>query len=271
MNDGNLLPKPMQVTSVLLAVAERADIIVDFAKLTAAGGPAAGATRLWLENRLVQTNGVGPDSSNTWGGGSWDGSSWDGYSWGSTSTSGLNAPGNAANVLVEFRIGAAAADASVDPATITSFAPITMPPLAASTVTRTFDFDQRNGQWTVNGQALSCDVVRFTIKRGSTETWILKGGRGWSHPIHGHFSEGRITKRNGVAIVDGNQDYSRKDVVRLGESDQVEYVIKAADYVGVYPMHCHNVVHEDHAMMLFHLNILFHRRIIPNLNTLGIQ
>ena len=22
------------------------------------------------------------------------------------------------------------------------------------------------------------------------------------------------------------------------------------DYVGLYPMHCHNVVHEDHAMMV---------------------
>ena len=61
MNDGNLLPKPLQVTSMKFAVAERADIIVDFNKLTAAGGAAQGATRLWLENRLVQTKGEGPD------------------------------------------------------------------------------------------------------------------------------------------------------------------------------------------------------------------
>ena len=36
----------------------------------------------------------------------------------------------------------------------------------------------------------------------------------------------------------------------LGEREQVEYVVKVSDYRGVYPMHCHNVVHEDHAMML---------------------
>lgn len=224
-NDGNLMPKPLQVTSVKLAVAERADIIVDFNQLTAAGGAAPGATRLWLENRLVQTKGDGPETS-------------------------LNSPGTPANVLVEFRIGAVAADASRDPATITDFAPITLPPLETEIVTRTFDFDKSNGQWNVNGQPLSCDVVRFTMKRNSTERWIFKTGWGWSHPIHNHFVEGRIVKRNGVAITATSQEYSRKDVVWLGESDQVEYVVKASDYRGVYPMHCHNVVHEDHAMML---------------------
>ena len=41
-----------------------------------------------------------------------------------------------------------------------------------------------------------------------------------------------------------------QDVVSLGESEQVEYLVKATDYLGVYPMHCHNAVHEDHGMML---------------------
>ena len=224
-NDGNLMPKPLQVTSVKLAVGERSDIIVDFNKLTAAGGAAQGATRLWLENRLVQTKGDGPESS-------------------------LNSPGNPANVLVEFRIGAVAADTSRDPAAIVDFAPIALPPLETEIVTRTFDFDKSNGQWNVNGQPLSCDVVRFTMKRNSTERWIFKTGWGWSHPIHNHFVEGRIVKRNGVAITAASQEYSRKDVVWLGERDQVEYVVKASDYRGVYSMHCHNAVHEDHAMML---------------------
>jgi FtsP/CotA-like multicopper oxidase with cupredoxin domain len=255
MNDGNLLPKPLQTTSVLLSVAERADIIVDFAKITAVGGPAPGATRLWLENRLLQTDGIGPETSS-WDGSSWSGSSWSG-SWSGSRTSswdtdrtGLNAPGDPNNVLVEFRIGAAVADASADPATITSFSPISLPPLGTSVITRTFNFDEQNGQWVVNGYPLSCDVVRFAMKRGTTETWVFQGGRGWSHPIHGHGFEGRITKRNGTAIPSGNQEYARKDVVRLGDRDSVEFVVKATDYVGVFPMHCHNVVHEDHAMML---------------------
>ena len=225
MNDGNLLPKPLQVTSVKLGVAERGDIIVDFNKLTAAGGAAQGATRLWLENRLVQTKGEGPSTQ-------------------------LNNPGNPANVLVEFRIGAVAADASRDPATITDFAPITLPPLETPVVTRTFNFSRSNGQWFINNRLISCDEVRFTMQRNTTELWIYQGGFGWSHPVHNHFVEGRIIKRNGVATAADSQENSRKDVVPVFEGDRIEYLIKVTDFLGVYPVHCHNVVHEDHAMML---------------------
>src|SRR5262245_446989 len=51
-NDGNLLPNPVNVESVRLGVAERADVIIDFTSL-------AGKT-LYLENRLEQTDGRGP-------------------------------------------------------------------------------------------------------------------------------------------------------------------------------------------------------------------
>lgn len=225
-NDGNLLPKPLRVTNVRLAVGERADIIVDFNKLTAAGGAAPGATRLWLENRLIQDSGRGPRDK-------------------------FHPPGNPANVLVEFRIGAVAPDASADTATITSFAPITLPPMEAPLVTRTFKWGRGNGAWVVNGKAISCDEVRFTMKRGSTEKWIYQNNSGgWAHPIHHHFVEGRILSRNGVAVTAGSQEFGRKDVVDLGENETIEYLVKVTDYRGVYPMHCHNVVHEDHGMML---------------------
>jgi FtsP/CotA-like multicopper oxidase with cupredoxin domain len=228
MNDGNLLPKPLEVTSVKLGVAERADIIVDFNKLTAPGGAAQGATRLWLENRLVQDDSRGPRDPAQ-----------------------LHPPGNPANVLVEYRIGAVAADASAAPDTISSFAPITLPPIETPIVTRRFKFDRSNSSWTVNGRLINCDEVRFTMKRGTTERWIYENSSGgWSHPIHHHFIEGRIISRKGVTITASSEEFSRKDVVWLGNGEEVEFILKCTDYVGVYPMHCHNVVHEDHAMML---------------------
>ena len=224
-NDGNLYERPLQVTSVKLGVAERADIIVDFAKLTAAGGPAAGATRLWLENRLVQNDPRLPRVD-------------------------LDVPGIVSNVLVEFRIGTVAADASRAPALITRFAPITLPPLATPAVTRTFKFTSANGAWMCNGLVVDCTQVRFTMKRGRMERWIFQTGGGWAHPIHNHFVEGRIVKRNGVAVGPDSQEFCRKDVVSLYATDEVEYWVMATDYVGVYPIHCHNVVHEDYGMML---------------------
>ena len=59
-NDGNLLPKPVQVPAVALGVAERSDVIIDFAQY-------AGKT-LYIENRLEQFNGRGPSGSVTSGG-----------------------------------------------------------------------------------------------------------------------------------------------------------------------------------------------------------
>ena len=43
---------------------------------------------------------------------------------------------------------------------------------------------------------------------------------------------------------------SRKDVVRLQGNEEVRIFLRFRDFLGRYPMHCHNVVHEDHAMML---------------------
>ena len=226
-NDGNLLPKPLRVTSVKQAVAERADVIFDFKQIVSATGAAPGATRLWLENRLEQDSGRGPDKDMP-----------------------LFSAGRSANVLIEFRIGTAVADGSRDPATIKDFAPITLPPLETPKITRTFEWGRGNGGWVCNDKPISCDEVRFTMKRGVMERWIHKTGGGWAHPIHNHFVEGRIIKRNGKAIPTTSPEYSRKDVIWLGEGDEVEYWVKARDYTGVYPLHCHNVVHEDKGLML---------------------
>lgn len=224
-NDGNLLPKPLQVPFLRLSCAERADVIVDFRELTAPGGPAAGATRLWLENRLLQDKGRGPEDE-------------------------LLPPGNPDHALIEFRIGAVATDLSVHPAQIANFAPITLPPLGTPVITRTFDWGRGNGGWVVNDKPINCDEVRFTMKKGTVERWIHKTGGGWAHPIHNHFVEGRIVRRNGKAIGPNSPEFSRKDVIWLGEGDEVEYIVRAQDYDGVYPLHCHNVVHEDKGMML---------------------
>jgi len=42
----------------------------------------------------------------------------------------------------------------------------------------------------------------------------------------------------------------RKDVALLRPMDSITFSIRLRDWVDEYPMHCHNTVHEDHAMML---------------------
>jgi len=220
-SDGNLLPKPVQVTSFRAAPAERYDIIVDFKLLARQFG----TTVLNLENRLLQTDGRAPTNKIL--------------------------PAGQGTTCVQFRIGAAVADGSVDPATGPAFYQLpSIDPVPR--VTRTFEFVRRNGQWQINGKNADCNpntAVRFTAQRNTNERWILRNrSHGWQHPIHIHMEEFRILTRNGVPPP--HVEHSRKDVCRLQFGEEVELFLRFRDYRGDWPMHCHNTVHEDHAMML---------------------
>jgi FtsP/CotA-like multicopper oxidase with cupredoxin domain len=118
----------------------------------------------------------------------------------------------------------------------------------AERITRCFQFDRRNGQWVINDELFDCNDVRFRVKRNTAEIWKLEGGFDWSHPIHIHFEEHQVLKRNGQTPT--LIERGRKDVIRLGENDDVEIYFRFRDFTGRYPMHCHNTIHEDHAMML---------------------
>lgn len=242
-NDGNLLPHPIQVPAVALGVAERADVIIDFAQY-------AGKT-LYLENRLIQPNGQGgPTGSVTSGG--------NGFLM--------------LKIIVDLPV---VADNSALPTAATSY--YALPSVSGTPrVTRSFDFDQgRNGQWTINDELFSCDSPRFTVQQNSMEQWNLENGWNWSHPLHVHLEEHQMIRGAPGLYGSSNDDssnysrwsdqycwsgcstststgvnLSRKDVVRLVPNSNVSLRMRFRDWVGRYVMHCHNVIHEDHAMML---------------------
>ena len=217
-SDGNLLPTPVQVTSFRLGVAERMDIIVDFADLP--NDPSV----LYLENRLEQEDGRGP-TDHILGAGQGD-------------------------RLLEFRVGAAVRDDSVDPASQPHF--YDLPDATEEPrITRNFRFERQNGQWAVNQRFMNCNQIRFRVKRNSVERWILENkSGGWQHPIHIHLEEFQLQKRNGRAPAANSVEHGRKDVVRLEFNTRVELFFRFRDFRGDYPIHCHNVLHEDHAMMM---------------------
>lgn len=242
-NDGNLLPHPVQVPAVALGVAERADVIIDFAQY-------AGKT-IYLENRLIQPNGQGgPTGSVSAGGG--------GYLM--------------LKIVVDLP---AVADNSAVPTAATSY--YALPSVSATPrVTRNFNFDQdRNGQWTVNSKLFSCNTPRFTVQQNSLEQWNLQNGWNWSHPIHVHMEEHQVTQgAPGLygSSSDDRSNYSRwgsqycwsgcttqgpagvnlsrKDTVRLVPRANATIRMRFRDWQGRYVMHCHNVIHEDHSMMV---------------------
>ena len=65
-----------------------------------------------------------------------------------------------------------------------------------------------------------------------------------------HFEEFQILEINGRPIEPGSLLNSRKDTIWLGPNQTVKLYFRFRDFHGRYVLHCHNVVHEDHAMML---------------------
>jgi spore coat protein A, manganese oxidase len=120
---------------------------------------------------------------------------------------------------------------------------------------------------------------------GDVEIWELENkSGGWFHPVHIHLIDFKILDRNGKAPF--AFEHGPKDVVYVGENEKVRVIMKfddtrgrtidlqlrEADYqrrkeagqladgetepvilpprTGRYMMHCHNLVHEDHDMMV---------------------
>lgn len=211
-NDGNLLPTPvLNQTSIRIAVAERVDIIVDFTGRV--------GRNIILQNRLEQEDGRGP--------------------------TGDILPPNQAMEIVKFRVELPFnGDNSRVPA---AFRPLPdQEPVAA---VREWRFDRSGGNWTINNQSFDEDEVRATIIQGTAENWVLQNNSGgWEHPVHIHFEEFQMLTRNGVPPPPVER--GRKDVARLQRNETVRLFMRFRDFVGKYPMHCHNTIHEDHAMML---------------------
>ena len=85
--------------------------------------------------------------------------------------------------------------------------------------------------------------------RGTAERWtIVNASRDWEHPIHIHLEEHQFEERDGATPPDSEQ--MRKDVALLRPGDSITLKMRFRDWLNEYPIHCHNTVHEDHAMML---------------------
>lgn len=218
-NDGNLLPKPLlNRKNVRLGVAERGDIVVDFSLYPL-------GTALYLVNRLQQDSTRGPD--------------------------GVKAPGiRVLKFIVDHE--PAEPDVSQVPSVLR---PIRRPKAAeiAAAPIRKWVFARKNGMWTINDKVVNATSAGAHIAKGSMEIWEIENpSGGWSHPVHIHFEEGHILKRfrSGAEVPVPAYERGRKDVYVLGPNEAIRLFIRFRDFSGKYVMHCHNMIHEDHAMMV---------------------
>jgi FtsP/CotA-like multicopper oxidase with cupredoxin domain len=210
-SDGGLLPRPLSRPSFQITPAERIEVIVDFSHANL-------GDQIFLYNRQEQENGRGP-------------------------TGKLLHPGTP---ILRFDVNRDAPDPSQVPDKLLELPPIELDQVVRE---RRWEFNRKGGAWVVNERFFDGNRVDAAPKRGSAEIWELvnKSG-GWSHPIHIHLEEFQVITRNGKPPPP--QEVARKDVFTLGPNETVRIFMRFRMFTGRYVMHCHNTVHEDHAMMI---------------------
>ncbi|NUR06138.1 MAG: multicopper oxidase domain-containing protein [Nocardioidaceae bacterium] len=249
-SDGGLLPNVITRDSFELWPAKRREFIVDFTQYMD-GSPTKKGDVIYLTNVMKM------DTGRMW------------------TNSSRFSPDPAYKVpMIKIIIGDDAPDDSKMPAPNQTLRPL--PPLPKnwkSMLDNRLIFEVKRGsgggeiEWLINGVEFNPEKVSTSLKNpagktplaeqkmGSFNLWeIRNGGGGWVHPFHLHMEEHRTVMRNGVdvtnkALPSHPEDRSREDLVALDPSESVIVYRGFRDFVGPYVAHCHNLAHEDHAMM----------------------
>jgi spore coat protein A, manganese oxidase len=122
-------------------------------------------------------------------------------------------------------------------------------PAPAATNVRTMHFrhDKVRGAtgWTINREPFDPAVSQAAPRLGTTEVWRLTSD--FHHPIHLHLAHFRVLSR-GISGP-GPHEHGLKDTIDLRPAEQATILVSFEDYAGRYVFHCHNLEHEDMAMM----------------------
>ena len=224
-NDGNIMEHTVAMTELpTIGIAERYDIVVDFSQFE------EGDT-LYFVNLLEHRSGkatAGNIPLNDVLDGTYNAVQID------DNADGVMDRWSADPVVgkfMEFRVAAySGTDLSMDPAEYvegqSTMIPIRRPTAdeLATATHRTFEFERQptdNNPWVIEtdgGKGFNMDPRRLSAapqkNSGGLEVWRLLNSGTWSHPIHIHFEEGIILRRDGKPPGD-HEKWARKDVYRL--------------------------------------------------------
>ena len=236
--DGGFLPQPVQLEQMLMAPAERADVVVDFSSVPV-------GTRLYLVNE-------GPDEP--FGGGT-PGVDFD-----------FADPRSTGQVMAFHVVDRTGSDGSTPPDQLDLPAP---PPVAATSVVRKVSLNELDsetlpetgpqaallgildggGQGVVRAWE---DPISENPAVGATEVWEIHNFTADAHPIHIHEVQFSVVDRQslegGPARSPEAGETGLKDTV-IAYPDEVTRVRATFDLAGLYVWHCHIVEHEDNEMM----------------------
>ena len=229
--DQGLLPRPVPVTRVLVAPAERVDVVVDFSR--------SSGEVITLTNDAPSSypNGKLPNSKTT-------------------------------GVIMQFRVKEELSheEKSVIPGSLGKFE--TMNEHQANNQ-RNLLLNMRNDSYNrslhlLNNQLWS-DPITEKPRLGDVEIWSLVNITNNTHPIHLHLIRFQILDRQpfdkdlydqkGIIVPTGPRKKPKenecgwKDTVKANPNEITRIIMKFAPYAGLFVWHCHLLEHEDYEMM----------------------
>ncbi len=153
--------------------------------------------------------------------------------------------------IMRFVVGARADDTSRIPDRLTSIDPLNT--TSEGVITRTMRFnsghlsaDGRDDHlWLINGEPFSPDTVAAQPALDSVEIWRLVSD--FHHPIHVHLNPFQVLSRG--LDGPGPYDIGWKDTIDLRPFENASIAMRFDGFRGRYLFHCHNLEHEDMAMM----------------------
>ena len=241
-NDSWLLPFAVNRPHLLLAPAERADVVIDFSQYSP-------GDEVFLTNHLTHDldDGRGPQEDID-----------EPEDWPQTGTPLIKfIVGDAASAPYGMgrrrltsryanRAASSAGDATVAPGTpLRPHTPIHPDEIVR---TRTFEFERSHGAWVVNDEFFDPDRDDADPQVGTAERWILENDSGgWVHPIHIHMEAQQIQRIEGRSPPPHMA--AKKDTVLLGDFNATVFIKFRTFVNNRYVFHCHNLEHEDMRMM----------------------
>ena len=232
-SDGGLLSAPVPVTHLIMAPAERYEILVDL-------------TNDELGTALDLEAHNGPDSGLKAG--------FAGYE--NATTGELGSLLNFKTfTLLRINVGSRTNNAVTTlPAKLADNAGLAALTLDSATQSRRLGINGGgpNGPFTFNGLPFDMDRIDQSIALGSTEAWNVGSGDVISHSFHIHGVQVRLVARNGDPGKVNAWEQGWKDTVYIPISENITFVTRfdeTADARYPFMYHCHMINHEDEGLM----------------------
>ncbi len=106
------------------------------------------------------------------------------------------------------------------------------------------------GNYFINGRVMDMDFINERIQLNTTEIWEVRNNSPMMHPFHIHNGQFQVLDRNGRAPQANELGW--KDTVQVRSGELVRLIMRFTDYIdesNPYMYHCHILEHEDRGMM----------------------